>query len=75
MEQASQDVLKVEERSLYPALHRMAEAGLIKARWITTENNRRARVYEISRPGTKELDQEENRCSISSAIGTVVKEA
>lgn len=76
IKQVSQDVLNVEEGSLYPALHRMEEAGLIKAKWITTENNRRARVYEITRAGVNELDQEESRWrSISSAIGRVLREA
>jgi PadR family transcriptional regulator, regulatory protein PadR len=49
IKQVSQDVLNVEEGSLYPALHRMEEAELIKARWTTTQNNRRARVYEITK--------------------------
>jgi transcriptional regulator len=74
--QTSQDVLNVEEGSLYPALHRMEEAGLIKANWAITDKNRRARVYEITRSGTKELEQEEGRWrSISNAIGRVLKEA
>lgn len=72
----SQDVLNVEEGSLYPALHRMEESGLIKAHWATTDKNRRARVYEITRTGTKELEQEESRWrNISNAIGRVLKEA
>ncbi len=76
IEQISQDILRVEEGSLYPALHRMEEAGLIKAQWATTENNRRARVYEITRAGIKELDREEGRWrTISNAIGRVLKEA
>lgn len=76
IKQVSQDVLDVEEGSLYPALHRMQEAGLIKARWAMTENNRRARIYELTRAGIKELDEEENRWrTISSAIGRVLREA
>lgn len=76
IKQISQDVLNVEEGSLYPALHRMEEAGLIKAKWATTGNNRRARLYEITRAGLKELESEENRWrAISSAIGRVLKEA
>ncbi len=76
IEQVSQDILRVEEGSLYPALHRMEEAGLIKAEWTTTEKNRRARVYAITRAGIKELEQEENRWrTISSAIGRVLREA
>ena len=76
IQQISQDVLRVEEGSLYPALHRMEEAGLIKAKWATTQNNRQARLFEITRAGMKELEQEESRWrTISSAIGRVLKEA
>lgn len=76
IKQTSQDVLNVEEGSLYPALHRMEEAGLIKANWATTENNRRACLYAITRTGMKELEQEENRWrAVSNAIGRVLKEA
>jgi PadR family transcriptional regulator PadR len=76
IKQTSQDVLNVEEGSLYPALHRMEEAALIKAKWAITDKNRRARIYEITRAGMNELEQEESRWnSISSAIGRVLKEA
>jgi transcriptional regulator len=76
IKQTSREVLNVEEGSLYPALHRMEESGLIKANWATTDKNRRARVYEITRTGMKELDQEESRWrNISNAIGRVLKEA
>ena len=51
IQEISEDVLRVEEGSLYPALHRMEEAGWIKAKWITTENKRRARIYEITAEG------------------------
>ena len=76
IEQMSQDVLRVEEGSLYPALHRMEEAGLIRAEWAVTEKKRQARMYEITHAGRKQLEQEESRWrSISSAIGRVLKEA
>jgi PadR family transcriptional regulator, regulatory protein PadR len=76
IKQTSREVLNVEEGSLYPALHRMEESGLIKANWATTDKNRRARVYEITRTGMKELDHEESRWrNISNAIGRVLKEA
>ncbi len=76
IKQVSQDVLNVEEGSLYPALHRMEETGLIKAKWVTTENNRRARMYEITPQGRRELEAEESRWrAISSAIGRVLREA
>ena len=70
------DLLRVEEGSLYPALHRMEEAGWIHAEWITTENKRRARVYRITETGRGQLEQEESRwLAISNAIGQVLKEA
>ena len=76
IQQRSDEVLVVEEGSLYPALHRMEESGLIKANWATTDKNRRARVYQITRTGMKELEQEESRWrNISNAIGRVLKEA
>ena len=48
IEQASDEVLRVEEGSLYPALHRMTEAGLLKAEWKMSESGRRARFYELT---------------------------
>jgi DNA-binding PadR family transcriptional regulator len=54
----------------------MEESGLIKANWATTDKNRRARIYQITRTGMKELEQEESRWrNISNAIGRVLKEA
>jgi PadR family transcriptional regulator, regulatory protein PadR len=55
---ASGDQLRVEEGSLYPALRRLESAGLIKAQWKRSENNRRARYYQLTRKGTKWLAQE-----------------
>jgi transcriptional regulator len=70
------DVLRVEEGSLYPALHRMEEAGWIKARWATTDKGRRARTYELTATGRKQLDAEESRWrSITAAVGHVLKHA
>jgi PadR family transcriptional regulator PadR len=70
------DVLRVEEGSLYPALHRMEEAGWIKARWATTDKGRRARTYEITATGRKQLDAEESRWrAITAAVGHVLKHA
>jgi transcriptional regulator len=72
----SKDVLRVEEGSLYPALHRMEEAGWIKARWVTTENKRRARLYEITPAGRKQLDEEEVRWKqVTAAVGQVLQRA
>jgi PadR family transcriptional regulator, regulatory protein PadR len=76
IEEMSKDVLRVEEGSLYPALHRMEESGWIKANWVTTENNRRARLYEITAAGRKQLEAEELRWkSITSAVGYILKHA
>lgn len=55
---ASGDQLRVEEGSLYPALRRMESAGLIKAEWKRSENNRRARYYQLTKKGAKRLAQE-----------------
>ena len=57
--QISNDRLRVEEGSLYPALHRMQQAGWITAEWATTENNRRAKFYRLTPLGRRQLGQEE----------------
>ncbi len=70
------DALRVEEGSLYPSLHRMEEAGWIRARTITTEHNRRARAYEITPQGRRQLDVEEGRWrSITDAVNYVLRHA
>jgi PadR family transcriptional regulator PadR len=58
LQQISHDALQVQQGSLYPALHRLERRGWIKARWATTENNRRARYYELTRQGHKQLAAE-----------------
>jgi transcriptional regulator len=74
--EAISSLLRVEEGSLYPALHRMEESGWIHARWITTENKRRARIYEITPLGRKQLNDEERRwTSVAAAIGEVLAQA
>ena len=76
IERISDDVLRVEEGSLYPALHRIEEQGWIKAKWITTENKRRARVYEITAAGRKQVLQEEGRWrSVTAAVHQVLEQA
>ena len=59
IQRVSNDLLRVEEGSLYPALHRMEQDGWIAAEWRATENNRRARYYELTAKGRKQLEQEE----------------
>lgn len=74
IEAISEDVLRVEQGSLYPALHRLEEEGWIKAKWVLTANNRRAREYEITARGRKHLDEEEARWrSITAAVGRVLR--
>ena len=59
VESISDDVLRVEEGSLYPALHRMEQAGWVRSTWRTSENNRRAKFYGITAAGSKQLVDEE----------------
>lgn len=58
IQQRSEDVLVVEEGSLYPCLYRMEAKGWIRAEWGKSENNRRAKYYELTRTGRKQLDEE-----------------
>jgi transcriptional regulator len=58
IQQASDEVLKVEEGSLYPALYRMEEQGWVEAEWGASENNRRAKFYRLTRAGRKQLAAE-----------------
>jgi transcriptional regulator len=70
----SGDVLRAEEGSLYPALHRMEEAGWIRAEWITKETGRRARIYELTAAGKKQLAAEETRWeAVTSAVNRVLR--
>jgi PadR family transcriptional regulator len=59
IQRVSDDLLRVEEGSLYPALHRMAQDGWLRAEWGTTEKNREARFYTITAAGRKQLALEE----------------
>lgn len=68
--EAVSDALRVEEGSLYPALHRIEESGFIRARWQTTANNRRARVYELTAAGRKQLESEQRRWTATAAAIT-----
>jgi PadR family transcriptional regulator PadR len=71
---SSRDVLRVEEGSLYPALHRMEEAGWVRAEWITKDSGRRARVYELTTAGKKQLTTEESRWQlVTSAVNRVLR--
>jgi transcriptional regulator len=74
IELTSQQVLKVEEGALYPALHRMELRGFIKAKWGISDNNRRAKFYELTLEGQKRLDAETQRWArLSSAVAFVMQ--
>jgi PadR family transcriptional regulator, regulatory protein PadR len=74
--QMSDEVLQVEQGSLYPALYRLEDKGWIRAEWGTSENNRRARFYELTAAGRKQLDAEtQNWARVSAAINLVLKGA
>src|SRR5262245_15023591 len=70
----SDEVLRVEEGSLYPALHRIEQAGWIKAEWAVTSNGRRARYYHLTRAGQKHLDAEWEKWErITAAVAKVLR--
>jgi len=74
IQRVSKDVLRVEEGSLYPALHRMEQEGWIRAEWGTSENNRRARYYRLSEAGRKQLLAEErNWARLTEAVASVLQ--
>ena len=72
--QLSDEVLRIEEGSLYPALYRMEEQGLIESEWDTTENNRRAKFYKLTRKGRSAADAElEGWLRLSKAVSRVLR--
>ncbi len=74
VESVSDDVLRMEEGSLYPALHRMEQAGWVRSTWRTSENNRRAKFYGITPDGSKQLAEEErNWRQVVGAIQRVLQ--
>jgi PadR family transcriptional regulator PadR len=74
IESISDDILRVEEGSLYPALHRMEHLGWITAEWQVTPNNRRARLYTLTRAGQKRLDEEQVKWDrLTKAVGRVLR--
>ncbi|HEY8054675.1 MAG TPA: PadR family transcriptional regulator [Terriglobales bacterium] len=76
IEQVSQGQLRVQQGTLYPALHRLEQQGWIEARWETTENSRRAKVYLLTAAGRKRLRRELAEWErLSGAIGLVIEEA
>ena len=76
IQQVSDSVLQVNQGSLYPALHRLEEQGWIAASWKTSENNRQAKYYELTRRGRRQLAEEKgNWLRLSAAVGRIVGEA
>jgi PadR family transcriptional regulator PadR len=74
IQMVSKDVLRVEEGSLYPALHRMEQDGWISAEWGTSENNRRARYYQLTSKGRKQLAEEEKSwAQLTEAVAHVLQ--
>ena len=74
VEQISESVLRLEEGSLYPALHRMTQSGWLRAEWGASESNRRARYYSITPAGRRQLvHEEENWAKLTTAVGKVLR--
>jgi PadR family transcriptional regulator PadR len=73
IQQISRDALQVQQGSLYPALHRLERRGWIKARWAASDNNRRAKYYELTRRGRTQLETEEQTWRrLVAAVGLVL---
>jgi transcriptional regulator len=75
VQQMSSDVLRVQQGSLYPALHRLERRGWIKARWGTSENNRRAKYYDLTNAGRRQLEAEKDTwkkltAAVDQVLGT-----
>jgi transcriptional regulator len=76
IQQLSDDVLRVNQGSLYPALYRLEREGWIASEWGASENNRRARFYTLTRAGRRQLEQEtENWKRLAAAVGRILQTA
>ena len=76
VQQISKDVLQIQQGSLYPALHRLERRGWVKARWGTSDNNRRAKYYELTRSGRKQLEAEKHAWrKLTAAVAQVLETA
>jgi PadR family transcriptional regulator PadR len=74
LQQISSDVLCVQQGSLYPALHRLQRRGWIKGSWSTSENNRRAKYYELTAAGRKQLEVETTSWRrLTAAVGQILE--
>ena len=73
IQQVSSEALQVQQGSLYPALHRLERRGWIKAEWGASENNRKAKYYELTRAGRKQLEAEiDSWRKLAAAVGQVL---
>ena len=73
VQQMSRDALRIQQGSLYPSLHRLERKGWIKARWGTSEQNRQAKYYELTRAGRRALEQQQSDWArLTAAIGHVL---
>lgn len=76
VQEMSDDILRVEAGSLYPALHRMTEAGVLRAEWRVSDAGRRARFYSLTAKGQRKLDGDEKKWhKISAAVAKVLRRA
>lgn len=76
IERGSEEVLQVEHGSLYPALHRLEDRGWIASFWGTSDNNRKARYYRLTKKGKEQLTEQTNRWEeLVRAIGRILKPA
>jgi transcriptional regulator len=74
LQQISSDVLRVQQGSLYPALHRLQRRGWIRGSWGTSENNRRAKYYELTAAGRKQLEVETTSWrKLAAAVGQILE--
>lgn len=76
VQQVSSDVLKIQQGSLYPALHRLERRGWIKAEWGASDNNRKAKFYELTSTGRKQLEVQESAWrKLTAAVGQILESA
>jgi PadR family transcriptional regulator len=74
VQQVSDDVLRIQQGSLYPALHRLERRGWIKAKWGVSDNNRKAKYYELTRSGHRQLEAEtESWRKLTAAVAQVLE--
>jgi PadR family transcriptional regulator PadR len=74
VEQVSREMIRIEPGSLYPALHRMEEAGWVRSEWDVSDSNRKARFYTITPAGCRRLSEEEEHwANLTAAVGRILR--